>query len=158
MARGVHDKLVARHPHVFGDVSAETADEVVANWEQIKKAEKGRASVFDGRARRPAGPAVRPQGPEEGGLARARPVGVEPAPDRVGPDAGEMSDADFAQGLGELLWGVVDRARRLGVDPEDALRAATVAHLADLRDLEAGHDSSPRRHRARPRAATRLGR
>ena len=48
VARGVHDKLVARHPHVFGDVVADDAGTVVGNWEQIKKAEKGRESVTDG--------------------------------------------------------------------------------------------------------------
>ena len=48
VARGVHDKLVHRHPHVFGDVDADTAEQVVANWEEIKKAEKGRASVTEG--------------------------------------------------------------------------------------------------------------
>ena len=48
VARAMHDKLVLRHPHVFGDVEVDGADEVVANWEQIKKAEKGRDSVFDG--------------------------------------------------------------------------------------------------------------
>src|SRR4029079_18249151 len=48
VSRGIHDKLVHRHPHVFGEVEVDGADDVVANWEQIKKAEKGRASVFDG--------------------------------------------------------------------------------------------------------------
>ena len=48
VARGVHDKLVSRHPHVFGDVTAETADDVAANWEAIKKVEKGRSSVTEG--------------------------------------------------------------------------------------------------------------
>ncbi len=48
VARGVHDKLVARHPHVFGDVTAETADDVATNWEAIKKVEKGRTSVTEG--------------------------------------------------------------------------------------------------------------
>src|SRR5205823_5617831 len=44
VARGIHDKLVRRHPHVFGDVDADSADAVVANWEEIKRVEKGRAS------------------------------------------------------------------------------------------------------------------
>lgn len=43
-----HDKLVGRHPHVFGDVAADDAAAVARNWESIKKAEKGRASVMDG--------------------------------------------------------------------------------------------------------------
>jgi MazG family protein len=48
VARHVHDKLVHRHPHVFGEVDAPDAGTVVANWEQIKRDEKGRASVMDG--------------------------------------------------------------------------------------------------------------
>ena len=135
MARGVHDKLVARHPHVFGDVSAETADEVVANWEQIKKVEKGRDSVFDGV------PGALPallyatkiqKKAESIGLA-----GVAP-PGGVEPTGVELDDEAVAEQVGELLWSVVDRARRLGVDPEDALRAAAVAQLTDLRAAEAG--------------------
>jgi tetrapyrrole methylase family protein/MazG family protein len=48
VAAGVHDKLVARHPHVFGDVEAATAEAVMENWEQIKRREKGRSSAMDG--------------------------------------------------------------------------------------------------------------
>jgi tetrapyrrole methylase family protein/MazG family protein len=48
VAHEVHRKLVSRHPHVFGDVVAETPDAVAANWEVLKKAEKGRTSVTDG--------------------------------------------------------------------------------------------------------------
>ncbi len=122
VARGVHDKLVARHPHVFGDVSAETADDVVANWEQIKKAEKGRQSVFDGI------PAAMPALLYASKIQKkAESIGLEPS---VGPEAPTEDE------LGELLWQVVDRARRAGVDPEDALRASAVAHLAALRAAE----------------------
>ncbi len=45
VARGIHDKLVRRHPHVFGDVEAETVSDVMRNWEQIKKDEKGTESL-----------------------------------------------------------------------------------------------------------------
>lgn len=48
VARGIHDKLFRRHPHVFGDVAVDGAEDVVANWDAIKQAEKGRTSVFDG--------------------------------------------------------------------------------------------------------------
>lgn len=48
VARGIHAKLVRRHPHVFGTVEANTADEVVTNWEQIKKGEKGHTSLVEG--------------------------------------------------------------------------------------------------------------
>ena len=48
VARGIHDKLVRRHPHVFGDVVAEETSDVMRNWEQIKKEEKGTTSIVDG--------------------------------------------------------------------------------------------------------------
>ena len=48
VARGVHDKLVRRHPHVFGDVVAEETSDVMRNWEQIKKEEKGTTSIVAG--------------------------------------------------------------------------------------------------------------
>jgi tetrapyrrole methylase family protein/MazG family protein len=48
VARGVHDKLVSRHPHVFGDTVADTPDQVATNWEALKLVEKGRASVTEG--------------------------------------------------------------------------------------------------------------
>ena len=48
VARGIHDKLVRRHPHVFGDAAAGTGDDVLRNWEQIKKEEKGHDSLVAG--------------------------------------------------------------------------------------------------------------
>ncbi len=134
VARGVHDKLVARHPHVFGDVMAGDAATVVSNWELIKKQEKGRDSVTDGipaalpalalaaTLQRKAAAAVPglADAPLESvrasaaaGVAglRAQLAGEEPA----GPS---RSDA-----AGELLWAVTDLVRRAGVEPEDALRA-----------------------------------
>ena len=73
VARWVHDKLVHRHPHVFGDVDVENAEQVVTNWEAIKKSEKGRSSVTEGI------PAALPALMLATKLARkARAVGVEP--------------------------------------------------------------------------------
>ena len=46
VARGVHAKLVRRHPHVFGDVEAETAERVRSNWERIKVEQEGREGIF----------------------------------------------------------------------------------------------------------------
>jgi len=48
VARGIHDKLFRRHPHVFAGVAVSGADDVVRNWDDIKRDEKGRSSVFDG--------------------------------------------------------------------------------------------------------------
>src|SRR3989475_3744567 len=46
VARGIHDKLVRRHPHVFGDAEARTAERVRTNWERIKREDEGREGVF----------------------------------------------------------------------------------------------------------------
>jgi tetrapyrrole methylase family protein / MazG family protein len=125
VARGVHDKLVARHPHVFGDVVADTPDQVAANWEVLKKDEKGRTSVTEGipSALPALALAAKLQGraasvglarPDEAALRRQLAAAV----DRMGPG----SDADAA---GEALFALADLARRSGVDPETALRAST---------------------------------
>jgi len=114
VARGIHDKLVRRHPHVFGSassmpdgmVSAEDADQVISNWEQIKQAEKGRASVMEGI------PAALPS------LAYAQKV-VRKAKVE-GEDVGAVTDEEF----GDLLLRIAAAASARGVDAEAALRAA----------------------------------
>jgi MazG family protein len=146
VARTVHDKLYTRHPHVFGAVDAGDAEQVAANWEQIKKAEKGRASVFDGipdalpsllyalkvqkkatalelGSTAGAGVSGRP------GLVDGLTVDLDAAlaSARVEPDA---------SAVGELLYAVVDLARVAGVDPETALRTVTLAHRDEIKRHE----------------------
>jgi tetrapyrrole methylase family protein / MazG family protein len=134
VASGIHDKLVRRHPHVFGDLVGTDldTDEVLTNWDDIKRTEKGRTSVFDGIAR--SMPA----------LAYAAKVGAKASkvgfdwPDVDGAFAkiaeetaelhAEIDDPDAAAAtdeLGDLLFAVVNVARHLRIDPELALRAAT---------------------------------
>ncbi|HUF99932.1 MAG TPA: nucleoside triphosphate pyrophosphohydrolase [Ilumatobacter sp.] len=138
---GIHDKLVRRHPHVFGDTDVADSDEVLTNWDAIKRAEKGRTSIFDGI------PGALPS------LAYAYKVQKKAAkvgfdwPDVHGalPKIAEETDElmaaagggagggeggggdpdDTADEAGDLLFAVVNVARHLGVDPESALRAAT---------------------------------
>ena len=113
VARGIHDKLVHRHPHVFAGLVVDGTDEVVANWEQLKKAEKGRTSVMDGiPGNLPALLYAHKV------LRKAASIGVEVEPAAI---EGE---------LGDQLLGLVDAARRAELDPEAALRAAA----ARLRD------------------------
>ncbi|MFP5318223.1 MAG: MazG family protein [Acidimicrobiia bacterium] len=112
VARRVHDKLVGRHPHVFGDVHADTAGQVMRNWEHIKQAEKGTSSLMDGI------PGHLPSLLYAHKVQRkASAVGIEPAGD------GTARSED----VGQALFHLVDGARRVGVDPEAALRATTVA-------------------------------
>ncbi|HUY23148.1 MAG TPA: MazG family protein [Acidimicrobiales bacterium] len=136
VARTLHDKLVHRHPHVFGTASATTPEEVAARWEVLKKAEKGRASVTDGipLALPALALAAKLQrkaeslGVDTGTLDdRRRQVaaGLDALAKASGDASGETLDApaEIAVILGEMLFALADAARRLGVDPETALRA-----------------------------------
>ena len=107
VARGIHEKLVNRHPHIFAGVDVDGPDEVVRNWEQIKKAEKGRTSVMDGiPGNLPALLYAHKV------LRKASSIGVEIEP------------APLEVDLGDQLLRLVDAARRAELDPEAALRAA----------------------------------
>lgn len=118
-------KMVARHPHVFGDVVAATADEVVVNWEALKAVEKPeRTSVLDGI---PAGmPAL---ALADKTLGRAAKVGVT----RASREVPTTEDA-----LGAELLALVAGARDAGLDAERALRSA----LRLLRDDVAAAEAS----------------
>ena len=137
VAQQVRRKLVARHPHVFGDVEASDADAVRGIWDAIKLQEKGRDSVMDGIPRTlPAllsAVKVQKRAAAAGLLAGDRAEGefgqTERALAELRTDRGEHS-------FGELLLAVVELGRRLKVDPEDALRSATERAQRHYRALE----------------------
>lgn len=122
VARVARDKMVGRHPHVFGDVVAETADEVSANWDRWKAAEKPeRESKFDGL---PKGlPALALADKVIGKLA------AKPTSDVV--PAGATADE-----LGDVLLGIVAAARAQGLDAETALRSAVRRAIAADESVE----------------------
>jgi XTP/dITP diphosphohydrolase len=122
VASGIVDKLVHRHPHVFAGLDVADAREVEANWEALKHAEKGRASVLDGVSL--ALPAL---ALADKVLGKAAKVGVGPPP-VVG--SGQPAEPTPAAPLGDRLLGLVVEARAAGLDPEQELRAA-VRHLAE---------------------------
>jgi XTP/dITP diphosphohydrolase len=119
VAAGITEKLVRRHPHVFGDATAETAAEVEANWEQIKIAEKGRTSLTDGV------PIAQPA------LALADALWRRAT--RAGVPASMRPDGDD---VGSRLFRLVAEARASGVDPEAALRATAREFRDSVADWE----------------------
>jgi MazG family protein len=123
-ARLIHEKLVRRHPHVFGDVEARTPGRVRENWEKIKREQEGREGVFhDVPETLPALLYARKV------QQRAKAVGFE-YPDTAGALADLESelvelkeDLDPSE-LGDVLFAAVNVARKLEVDPELELRRA----------------------------------
>jgi nucleoside triphosphate diphosphatase len=132
VVRAISDKMVARHPHVFGNESRDkSAEQQTADWERIKAAERGPARVLDGVALGlPAlTRAVKLQ-------KRAARVGFDwPSTDevvaKIAEEAAELvearetlTEAEVAEEFGDLLFVMANLARHLKVDPEAALRAA----------------------------------
>ncbi len=126
VARGIVDKLVRRHPHVFGDGDAATPDEVRVNWDRLKAEEKGRTGPFDGVP--PALPGLMlldtlQRRAAQRGFER-RDVDASARSARAELDrllaAGEPDRRE--ESLGELIAAVVEVARHLEVDPERAAR------------------------------------
>lgn len=147
VAQGIADKLVRRHPHVFGDACARNAEQVLSRWEEIKRTEAGedapRRSVLAGLPR--ALPA----------LQKALRIGEKAArvgfdwPSREGPrrkldEEIEELDAALAAGnfqaieheVGDVLFAVANLARHAGVDPERALRRTIDRFAERFRHVE----------------------
>jgi MazG family protein len=116
VAEHCRQKLIRRHPHVFGDVDASTAAEVLRNWDEIKRGEEGREpGVFgDVPENLPAPLYARKL------LRRASSAGRELPAMAVA----DHVDAEDFDSLGDLMLATVARARELRVDPELALRSA----------------------------------
>ncbi len=144
---GINDKLIRRHPHVFGDVKADTAQEVLFNWEQIKKQErqnaKGKASILDGvprelpallRAHRLQEKASRVGFDWKEAREVFQKVEEELAELRAAIQE-ERSDRMEAE-LGDLLFSLVNLSRFLAVNPEEALRKTIARFIARFRYIE----------------------
>jgi MazG family protein len=140
VARDVHEKLVRRHPHVFGDADARTPGRVRERWEALKTEQEGREGVFhdvpealpallQARKVQRRAAAVGYDWPDLAGpLAKVREevAELEAEVARAGSPAPETEpDPAVFHELGDVLFTVVNVARRLNVDPELALRATT---------------------------------
>jgi tetrapyrrole methylase family protein/MazG family protein len=147
---GLADKLVRRHPHVFGDVDIETADQVVEQWERLKSKERdGQDSALA------SVPGAMPALSYAQTLLRRAEAAGFACPDKndvldklteeIGELAAAPTNAEAAAELGDILLNVVNYARYLGIDAEEALRGAghkfrrrfgVVESMARERDLD----------------------
>jgi XTP/dITP diphosphohydrolase len=135
VAGGIVDKLVARHPHVFGDagvdVLADTPAHVEARWDELKKAEKGRTSAVDGV---PLGqPALALAAKLMGRVERA---GLDVPVALPLRDHGVEAALTTEDELGNALLGLVFEARAHGLDAERALRSAARRYVVAVHEAE----------------------
>ena len=129
VAGDVTDKLIRRHPHVFGDVQADTSVEVRRNWDQIKRAEPGReGGLFGEVPENLPGPLYARKVQRRAASSGFDFPGVEGPLQSARDELDELEAADGREQqfheLGDVLFAVVNVARKLAVDPELALRAA----------------------------------
>lgn len=155
--RAVMTKIVRRHPHVFGDVVAESAAEVIRNWEQIKVAERAERAEQSREGKSTARDSAMPAA--FAGLSRSLPAlayaqemqaraaslgydwpSDEGVLEKIAEEARELAGAGDQgarrEELGDLLLVVVNLARRLGIDAEAALRSANAKFAARFAHVE----------------------
>ncbi|MFM2042190.1 MAG: nucleoside triphosphate pyrophosphohydrolase [Pseudomonadota bacterium] len=153
IAGHIADKMIRRHPHVFGDQVVATADDQTANWERMKAAEREAKAARDGR------PLSALDGVIPGLPALTRALKLQKRAARVGFDwtrseeildkieeeigelraeltRGDRNPAAVQDELGDLLFALVNLARRLDVDPETALRGTNAKFDRRFRQVE----------------------
>jgi MazG family protein len=138
VAEHIRTKLVRRHPHVFGDTEAETAGEVLRNWDAIKRDEPGRErGLFAEVPENLPGPLYARKVQRRAASSGFDPLGAEEALETVRAEADEADRDGSFESVGDLLFAAVNAARKLRVDPELALRAASDRFRARLEAAEA---------------------
>jgi len=141
--RAICEKLVRRHPHVFGDAQATDADAVRRSWAEIKAGEKRDRGVLEGVPRRlPALHRARRVSEKAAGVGFDwnDPAGVL---EKVAEEVGELREAVAAgdaahaeEELGDVLFALVNLGRHLGLDPEAALHRTTEKFLSRFAQVE----------------------
>lgn len=141
----IHDKLVRRHPHVFGDVEAHDAETVLVNWEKLKQAERQaeNKSLLDGI------PQSMPALLKATRLTeKAARVGfdwrrTEDVFDKIDEEVGELreavasgDEAHVHEEIGDLLFTIANIARKVNVNPEEALQAANRKFMSRFQSME----------------------
>ena len=149
VAQGIVSKLIRRHPHVFGDTRVDSADEVLVNWERIKAEEKGEHGLDDDiPATLPAlarAAKVQRRAAGSGFEWRTREQALEAVREELAELERATDEANVEEEMGDVLFAVAALGRRLGVDPESALRRTTrgfaeryerMRRLADERGID----------------------
>lgn len=129
VVNAISDKMERRHPHVFGDETAESAEQVMEQWEQRKLQEKGRKGYLDGIPKHLPGLLKARRISDKAALVGFEWPTIDGAKDKVDEEWAELQHAakqdsheDVVHELGDVLFALVNLSRYLKADPEDALR------------------------------------
>lgn len=133
VATGIVEKLIRRHPHVFGDVKVSGAEDVKRNWDAIKAAERESATGSAGSVL---------DGVPFGQPALALAAQLQRRAERNGVPAGLVTAGDAGDGLGAELFTLVAKARAAGLDPELELRGAARRYQDRVHAWEAAQQVS----------------
>ena len=152
VADGICKKLIFRHPHVFGDVQADTSQQVLANWDGLKRREKGQRSTADAveavphtlpalwRAEKIVSRSVKAGFNWDSAAGALDKLDEETAELRQAVEAGQPVDSPHGirEELGDALFILCKIAQMSGVDPEDALNAACEKFIRRYAAVEQG--------------------
>ncbi len=145
--RAIHEKLVRRHPHVFGNASADSVKEILVRWDEIKAAEKGDKAA-SGSTLDHLPKALQPLEKSLALQKKAAKVGFDwqasgPVWDKIAEEMRELADAaaqadpaKIEDEMGDLLFSVVNLSRFLKIDPSVALHSTNVKFERRFRELE----------------------
>jgi MazG family protein len=138
----ITDKLIRRHPHVFGEVEINTADEQSIHWEKLKKQE-GKSSVIDGVPKALSALLRAQRIQQKASMAGFDWPTAEPVWDKIQEEIeelktayGEKNQKNVEEEFGDLLFSLVNVSRFIGINPEDALRKTTEKFINRFRKLE----------------------
>ncbi|MCI5705004.1 nucleoside triphosphate pyrophosphohydrolase [Candidatus Pseudoscillospira sp. SGI.172] len=144
VADGICKKLIFRHPHVFGDVSVSGSDEVLVNWEVLKREEKGQETYSD--TLRSVARSLPALWRAEKVQKKAKKAGFDwpdasGAMDKLSEELEELKQAvtensNVAEELGDLLFAAVNVSRFIKADPEETLTAATDKFISRFEKVE----------------------
>jgi len=147
LARGTVEKLIRRHPHVFGNVSVADADEVLKNWDKIKQTEKGETprSILAGVPKGMASLLRAHEVSKRAARAGFEWPDIDAVFDKLREEEAEVKEAllsgdraEIESEIGDLLFTVVNIARWAGVEPEEALRKMLNRFTARFMHMEQG--------------------
>lgn len=138
VADGICQKLIVRHPHVFADVKVDGTDDVLTNWDAIKRQTKSQKTTSEAMASVPRELPALMRSEKLQSKAAKNGVDTDDVADYLFSKADELKSGVTEESIGKLLFAAVALARKNNIDPEDALTKVSDKFLEDFDKREKG--------------------